>query len=310
MKKILSRFGKPLKIMVLGNGYLGQQIAYLDNMEIDNVGIPSHMNARINTEADAYKVLLSYDEKPDVVINVIGRTGNPNVDWCEKKENRASVYQSNTEVPYILAQVTEKLGIKMVHLSSGCIYDGDYMGRAWRETDAPNFEGSFYSFSKKTAEHLLSPFGHILTLRIRMPFSGDHSPRNLISKLLKYDRIITSPNSITYIPDLIASLEILIEEDQYGIFNVVSPDPITHERILEIFAEEAGDKRILESKVFIRPHELVVKAPRTNTVLDTDKLSQVILLASVEESIREAIKEYLAHDEENLMKRASIDDDD
>ncbi len=73
--------------------------------------------------------------KPQVVINCIGKTGIPNVDWCES--HKEETFFSNVTVPTYMAEVCENAGLYMVHMGSGCIYEGD---RRYTEGSTPNFK--------------------------------------------------------------------------------------------------------------------------------------------------------------------------
>jgi dTDP-4-dehydrorhamnose reductase len=142
--------------------------------------------------ADPAAVAAELDrEKPDVVINCAGKTGRPNIDWCET--HKEETVRGNVTGPLVLLEECGKRGIYWVHLSSGCIYEGDNGGRGFAETDEPNFHGSFYSRSKIWSDQILREFptgpegkGGVLILRLRMPFGNELHPRSLISKIAKY----------------------------------------------------------------------------------------------------------------------------
>jgi hypothetical protein len=60
-------------------------------------------------------------------------------------------------------------------------------------------------------ESLLKEYPNVLTLRVRMPIVADLTyARNFIAKIIKYDRVIDIPNSMTVLPELIPfSLEMV-----------------------------------------------------------------------------------------------------
>src|SRR3990167_7487296 len=181
------------QIVVLGGGYLGKKIAeYFDcQLVTDHIWDATDLVEAID---------LPEGEKHPTIINCIGKTGRPNVDWCE--DHKPETYFANVHIPYLLAEYCNKYGVKLVHISSGCIYSGD---GEFAEDDEPNFQGSYYSHTKYVAERLLMGFENLnkLILRIRMPVDSDVSERNLINKLLRYDRVIETKNSVTIIPDFI-----------------------------------------------------------------------------------------------------------
>ena len=44
--------------------------------------------------------------RPDIVINAAGKTGRPNIDWCE--DHRKETYYSNVTGPVVLAEACSK----------------------------------------------------------------------------------------------------------------------------------------------------------------------------------------------------------
>jgi hypothetical protein len=53
-------------------------------------------------------------------------------------------------------------------------------------------------------ESLLKQYPNVLTLRVRMPIVASLVyPRNFITKIIKYDKVVNSPNSMTVLPELL-----------------------------------------------------------------------------------------------------------
>ncbi|MFH0851926.1 MAG: sugar nucleotide-binding protein [Candidatus Peregrinibacteria bacterium] len=182
--------------------------------------------------ADPQAVARVLDEaRPDVVINTAGKTGVPNVDWCE--DHKRETLRSNVTGPLVLLEECAKRGIYWVHLSSGCVYEGDNGGKGYTEEDGPNFTGSFYSRTKAWSEKTLREFP-VLILRLRMPFDGVLHPRNLISKLAKFERVLDVENSITCLTDFLAAARLLINRRATGVYNIVNEEAISPYRIMEL----------------------------------------------------------------------------
>lgn len=274
------------KIVVFGNGFLGKRVAEVLNA-------PLVISYVINT-GSIMEALRQYDEV-DTIINACGKTGRPNIDSLENE--KPSTYFSNVHVPYLLAEYCKPRNIKLVHVSSGCIYMGDNEGRGWSETDKPNFEGSFYSFTKSAAERVLSAYPDTLILRMRMPISDTPGGRELLGKLLRYNNIINTPNSVTIVDDFISTMQFLLRNKATGIFNVCNPEPVTHKQILDIYEEISGKK--LE-KIYIDKDALVTVAPRSNCVLNIDKLIGYLPydeswkgMRKTEVALRDVISKYI-----------------
>lgn len=225
-------------------------------------------------------------EKPDTVINCAGKTGRPNVDWCET--HKEETLRSNVTGPLVLLEECGKRGILWVHLSSGCVYEGDRGGRGFSEDDPPNFFGSYYSRTKAWSEMLLKEFP-VLIVRLRMPFDGSANERNLLQKLKKYERVLDVPNSITHLPDFLRAVASLIEKRKLGIYNIVNDGPISPYRIMELYREIVDPSHVFK-RLTLSDLPSVVKAGRSNCVLSIEKLrAEGIEMPTAEEAVRKAL---------------------
>jgi len=256
--------GKEMKILIFGaQGYLGQKFDnYFYSQGIETFAVKHIITNK--QEIDCY--ISQY--KPDFVLNCCGKTGSPNVDWCET--HKEETFFSNVILPAMMAKSCSDYSTKMVHIGSGCIYEGDNEGKGFSEDDKPNFDGSFYSWTKAVSERYLSSFS-ILQIRIRMPIDDIPNPRNLLTKLLNYSKIIDINNSITYIPFLMRTTQKLIMYGHTGIFNVVNEGPVLHSEILSAYSRISGVKSNFEI-ISLPELERMVKARRSNCVLSTNKL--------------------------------------
>jgi dTDP-4-dehydrorhamnose reductase len=208
--------------------------------------------------------------RPQVVVNCAGRCGRPNVDWCE--DHKAETVRSNVLGPLVLLDECLRRGVYLVHVSSGCIYSGDNGGWGFTEDDPPNFTGSFYSRSKAWAEQALrgSP---ALVLRLRMPFDGSTSERNLLMKLRRYPRVLAEPNSLTHVPDFLDAALRLIERRATGVFNVVNEGTLSPYELMDLYRELVDPGHAFEPLPAERLGE-VARAPRSSCVLNTARLQR------------------------------------
>lgn len=221
--------------------------------------------------ADTHGVAEILDcEKPDIVINAAAKTGRPNIDWCE--DHKSETLHSNVTGPLVLLGECMKRNLYWVHLSSGCIYQGDNRGKGFSEDDPPNFFGSFYSRTKAWADQILKEFP-VLVLRLRMPFDDTCSERSLISKLLKYRRVLDVENSFTYLPDFIDVSHSLIKKRRTGVFNIVNPGIVSPYKVMEMYKKFVQSNHTFERLTLDRLPE-VAKAGRSNCVLSTAKLER------------------------------------
>ena len=90
-----------MKILLLGRtGYLGTQFLTL---------YPDAVTPRVDIgNPEAVSALLEA-EKPDVVINAAGKTGRPNVDWCE--DHKEETLHANVLGPLVLLEECAKRDI-------------------------------------------------------------------------------------------------------------------------------------------------------------------------------------------------------
>lgn len=236
-------------------------------------------------DSEAVAALLD-EQKPTIVINAAGKTGRPNVDWCE--DHKLETISSNVTGPLVLLQECAKRDIYWVHVGSGCIYEGDNGGRGFTEEDAPNFYGSFYARSKAWIDQILREFP-VLQLRLRMPFDGSDHPRSLISKLRKYTKVLDEQNSLTYIPDFLKAAKILIDKRKTGIYNIVNPGTISPYQIMQMYKEKVDPAHQFE-RLTVDHLSDVVKAGRSNCILLADKVQREdINLLPVQKAVSEAL---------------------
>lgn len=273
------------KYLILGNGFIGNKFKiYLGDEAV-------LANDRINSIKDILIQISKY--KPKIIINAIGKTGRPNVDWCES--NKEITFQSNVTVPTLLAEACTDTNIRIVHIGSGCIYEGSIDSSEFTEDSIPNFKDSFYSRTKIFSEQILNNYdNNILIIRIRMPVDNKPNDRNLITKLVKYNEVIGDiPNSITYLPDLMKVSKELIDRKESGIYNVVNPGVITHREILEMYRQHVDPIFKLPKFIGLEKLKKLTIAGRSNCILSTDKLSQKgIEIRNVKDAIESCMKDY------------------
>lgn len=267
-----------MKVLIFGGrGYLGQQFLTI----FPDAITPSADIA----DREAVSQILER-EKPDVVINCAGKTGRPNVDWCE--EHKEETIHANVLGPLVLQEECSKRGIYWVHMSSGCIYEGDNDGKGFDEEDEPNFYGSFYSRSKIWSDQILSEFP-VLILRIRMPFDDSRHERSLLTKISKYKKVLDVKNSLTYLPDFLQAAKILIDKRRTGIYNLVNPGVMSPYDIMMLYKEVVDPSHEIERLTLDHLSD-VVKAGRSNCMLSTAKVEKEgITLQPVEAAVRHAL---------------------
>lgn len=256
-----------MKIITVGNGFVASHLPYqVSRVRFDN-GVKS-----------ISKFLEK--NKPDVVINCVGKTGRPNMDWCEINKGETTI--ANVALPVLLAQECAKKSIRMIHVGSGCIFYGSSpyvetaaMTRAitkdhgWRETDIANPQ-SHYSKTKYACDLAIGGMENVTILRIRMPISKKNHPRNLITELRGYNKVINVPNSMTFMDDFVRCVDWIVSGNKTGIYHVTNPGVITAAQIMGEYKKHNADHAFS----MINEEQLtgLTIAKRSNCVLDSSKL--------------------------------------
>ncbi|WJZ85494.1 hypothetical protein VitviT2T_005026 [Vitis vinifera] len=227
--------------------------------------------------------------QPTHVFNAAGVTGRPNVDWCES--HKVETIRTNVLGTLTLADVCKEQGLLMMNFATGCIFEYDEehpegSGVGFKEEDKPNFVGSFYSKTKAMVEELLREYENVCTLRVRMPISSDLSnPRNFITKIARYNKVVNIPNSMTVLDELLPISIEMAKRNCRGIWNFTNPGVVSHNEILEMYRDYI-DPGFEWVNFNLEEQAKVIVAPRSNNELDASKLKKEFPeLLSIKESI-------------------------
>lgn len=292
-----------MKVLTLGGGFVAEHLPYEKRVSKLYIN-PEHMDYALS------------GRKPDVIINCIGKTGRPNIDWNET--HQSETYETNVIIPLIIADWCAKNGAHLIHLGSGCIFsgqspntyrhqteqgkrhtkkseeaEGDWitLDKGWKETDFANPQ-SYYSKSKYACDLILGQMPHVTTLRLRMPLSEKNVPRNLINKLRGYKQVINIPNSMTFMDDLVRCIEWAVQNRPSGIFHVVNPQPLTAVRIMEEFQKYVPEHQF--TPMTEQQLDLATVAKRSNCTLSTAKLIATgFEMSNSEEALTKCMANYV-----------------
>jgi dTDP-4-dehydrorhamnose reductase len=277
-----------------GSGYVGQAYQQL----LTQKGIPFKNLVRAEIDYTDVKTLTAAlkSDKPDFLINAAGYTGKPNVDACET--DKANCLFGNAILPARIAEACEATNTPWGHVSSGCIYTGARAdGSEFTEEDAPNFtfrqnNCSFYSGTKALGEEILANAENTYIWRLRIPFDHNESPRNYLTKLMRYQRLLEAENSISQLHEFVASTFACWEKHiPYGTYNVTNPGYVSTSQVVDL---------ILESNVCKKDYEffndesefmnVAAIAPRSNCIMSSAKLAaEGIEMTHVKDAIRQAL---------------------
>jgi len=272
--------------LVFGAGFLGERLARC---------LPRAALARGVDISDRQAVLSALRaHAPTAAVNAAGKTGRPNVDWCEAHPLETS--RANVTGALVLAEACAELGVHLLHLGSGCIFYGPSPSPGgWREDDFAN-PTSFYSRTKYAADLVLSRLPNIAVVRLRMPIDTAPGPRNLITKLAGYSQVIDVENSVTIVPDLVEVVGALLERRATGVFHATNPGPVRHTQLLALYRRFVNpDHRF----TLIAEDELVRRGlatrARSNCILANERLESLgVRMRPSEAALTDVFRQYAA----------------
>jgi dTDP-4-dehydrorhamnose reductase len=272
------------KTIIFGNGFLGQRLASTwPEAKLSPVDI-----------ADRSAVEQAIREfQPKVVVNAAGKTGKPNVDWCEN--HPIETYRSNVVGPLVLAEVCAQSDCYLLHLGSGCVFYGEspHEGGAWAEDDFAN-PISTYSKTKYAADMVLSTLPHVGIARLRMPIDDQPGARNLITKLANYPKVIDVENSVTVVEDLVYVVGQLVKRKAAGIYHVTNPGTMRHRDLLDLYRKLVNPEHQVEmiTSEQLLAHGLAQKA-RSNCILSSARLEGLgIHMRPIDMALRATMESY------------------
>lgn len=257
------------KIAVLGRGFLGK--------EFERHGFEVLGRDRFNIKlTDPENIILNLKnlEKYDVIINCIGKS---NTRWCEDKRNFNEALLINGTFVGLLSKFCSENDIKLVHISTGCLYD---------DTTKENTEDDFlsahcnYTATKWVGENLCNPKRDLI-LRPRLYFSDIPDRNNLLCKLPKFKSFTGDKlDSLTCTSTIVGATKALLEAGQVGVFNVAQKGSAS---ISEV-AKWCG----LSGEPVNTAHELRDREGLylVNNVMDISKLLRYYTPIDIESAIR------------------------
>lgn len=281
-----------------GSGYVGS--AYQARLKLKGLPFRSLSRREFDYANQAKLTALLREEKPSFLIHAAGYTGKPNVDACEY--HKAECLMANAVLPGIVAQACAAAEIPWGHVSSGCIYNGARPdGTGFTENDVPNFTFrsnpcSFYSGTKALGEEILAGFPDGYIWRLRIPFNEVDGPRNYLSKLIRYPRLLDATNSLSQLDEFVtATLACWEKRVPFGTYNVTNPGAVTTREVVELIKKSGVSGKHFD--FFADDAEFmntVAKAPRSNCLLDSSKLAATgIELTEVHEAIERDLGRWI-----------------
>jgi len=255
---------KKTMLIIGGSGFLGINWLHYNN----KYRIVSTYNTnRLNFTADWKR--FSFDDKnglnaleklvlevnPEVIVNC---SAIANIEKCESQFVLAK--NINTDLPRALAVVSEKIGCRLIHISTDHYFSEL---KSPRNEFSNMFPVNNYGITKMNAEKTILG-GSSQTTIVRVNFFGYGLPKNpsLLDKIIQdldkgkkfygFDDVFFNPVSIE---ELVSSIELIIENQFVGLIHLGSN---------EVISKYEFARRI--AKIYGYPQELIL--PRHSTDFD------------------------------------------
>jgi dTDP-4-dehydrorhamnose reductase len=282
-----------------GSGYVGQ--AYQSLLTRKGIAFRNLRRAEFDYTNPSELLAALRRDRPEVLINAAGYTGKPNVDACEL--HRHECLAGNAVLPGVIADACAAAGVPWGHVSSGCIFTGSRPdGSGFTETDTPNFtfrtnNCSFYSGTKALGEEVLAGKPDVYVWRLRIPFNQVDNPRNYLTKLIRYSRLLEATNSISQLEEFCAATFACWEKRvPFGTYNVTNPGKVTTHEVVDLIRKSGVSRKQFDffssEDEFMR---VAAKTPRSNCVMDSSKLASVgITLTEVHEAVARDLARWQA----------------
>jgi dTDP-4-dehydrorhamnose reductase len=222
------------RILATGlSGLVGSRIVELLNHKYVFVNFDLTTGIDITNRAKVYQAIKQ--GKGEAFLHLAAFTDVDKA-WEQQGNKKGVCYQVNVEGTNNVAQSCKKERIYLIHISTDFVFDGKNPPKGgYRETDIPH-PIEWYGETKYLGElEVKKAGGKHSIVRIAFPFRSHFSAkldlvRSIKTKLeqgnlypMFADQIITP----TFIDDLTAALDALIQKKPYGIYHVVGSTPIT-----------------------------------------------------------------------------------
>ncbi|KOS04067.1 dTDP-4-dehydrorhamnose reductase [Paenibacillus polymyxa] len=228
-----------MKVMVTGvSGQLGKDVVNVFQGQGHDVLGYDREQLDITDLEQAVKIVGQY--QPDAVIHCAAYTA---VDAAESDIDGA--YKVNAAGTRNMALATEKVGAKLVYISTDYVFDGT-AEQPYHEYDNTNPQ-SIYGKSKRAGEMLAQTLSSRYFIVRTSWVYGLHG-NNFVKTMLKLGQekphlqvVNDQKGSPTYTVDLARFLEDLVQTDKYGVYHASNSGSCTWYEFTQAIFEEAVD---------------------------------------------------------------------
>ena len=264
-------------------------VILLQHIRIVNLENVFSLKCDLESYIDLYKILQKYN--PIYFIHTAGLT---NVEICEKNPDLAT--KVNVKITENVAKITNDLKIKLVHISTDHLFDGTFSNATEEDLTSPL---NVYAITKLESEKVVAKYNtNSLIIRTNF-FSWGPSYRNSFSDFiinnLRSNLTINLFQDVKYTPvhiyNLMKTTHYLLDNNQYGIFNISSDDIITKFEFGNLIAKifnlnlELIKPILLSNNIELvkRPHDMSLSNKKASSFYKIGSVYEQILLLKNEE---------------------------
>ena len=269
------------RILITGaSGLLGLNLALEAGRVHEVTGVD-----RNTLNSAPFRVIKADLLNPDAIIRIL-KESNPeaiihcaaiaDLDACESNPYLAS--QVNTELPSRLADECARRKIRLVHISTDAVFNGQKTGY-YSESDLPNPNGVYSTTKYEGEKAVLQVNPAAIVARVNFygwSLSGKRSLAEFFVNNLSNGRTVNGFTDVTFCPMLVNQLgEILIkmlERGLHGLYHVVGPQAMSKYQFGVEIARKFGLRESLISPQSVDKSSLTAHRSH-NLWLSTHKLS-------------------------------------
>lgn len=281
-------------ILYGSTGYIGSEFSRQINARGWNVGCLSHGSVMPNLrlELDGLR-----PGETDAVINCAAFICKPSVDL--NNDWKEDTLLGNLVLPAQLACICEGYDVPLMQISTGCLFTDiqKVNGTKFNEEDCPDLSldlgAGYYVGSKELAEQVVRKMNKHWICRTRLPFDHIDRPRNFLSKLIGFKKVLDTYNSYSHRGDFVnACLDMIEHRVPWGTYNCTNAGAIWSHEIISMLLDANLIKGV---EYWLRDEFLKTrKTPMSNCELDISKLLATgIKMRSVHESMADSIKNWV-----------------
>lgn len=247
-----------------GSGLLGSKFRYIAGNEYEIITthhknpVKNSIPLNITDEKDVINKITSL--KPDAVVHAAALT---NVDYCE--DHRDEAWNINAKGTENVAEACEKVGSKLVYVSTDFVFDGER--GMYREEDETKPLG-YYALTKLEGEKFLGRHHDLnyAVARVSVLY-GWHTSMNFVMWVMdelesgnEVNVVTDQYNSPTLADNAAEAIMRIIEMDKRGVYHTAGDERINRFK----FAQNIADVFDLDSNLInpIKSTELIQKAKR------------------------------------------------